>query len=464
MNPFTSFRSADPPSVIGREGLIRQVLEGITHHEPRPVELVGLKGLGTSSLLRFLHHPDGARKHDAFAPFFGRMPLHLIAVDCSRFAGNSFSSWLWDRVRETPVLRELVAADPHVQRLVHDADDGRATASAVMVDVLTAIAERGERVVLLLDHLNQAVGEKAVGKIDEHEARSLRPVAGVAGMVIATEHQLAELQPSVASSWFPGVLLTHHIRPMALADANKLIDAALAGAGEGETFEIDKRDELLAITGRHTYFVLQGSAEYYDLSQVYTTLDDSQRLTLVEERLVESMQREFHRFWDRARKYHAALHAMAEAKPPTDLLTRYLRAVDALVLMGLVVIEDGQPKLFSTAWRRYIAEQPAPTVVEPTATYVADARPLVPDDLSPLETQLLETLRERSGQTVPYADLVLELWPDEDIANDKALAGALHKLRQVVMRVRQQMRESAERDRILNKRGIGYEYRPHKPA
>lgn len=438
VNPYYVWLSREPEELIGREGLLRQLVEGISAPRPRSFQIVGFRNLGASSLLTYLHHihhkaPNSARRflHEPYKDSRRFIPVY---VDFEPFSGSqSLPAWLWQRLLQNDALQAVRS------RLTMDEQ----RPIAALIDLISAAIDDGLRVVLLLDHF-----DLALQKLRKEEATQLRPLVGLAAFVTATEEKLVRINQDAASSWFSNLLYAINLEPLKPDEARLLLRQP--APRDSHLDEMEKY--LLPLTGGYPRFVLLGAALWWDLRQRpnYANLQPRVFEEIARSRLMEAFRADFVRFWNHiSPELRDGLRRLVESANPALRLS----VQDELEYRGLIVrCRANRYEPFSHLWSDFILQKIQEHEV---AAQAATMRSESPRQLTRSERELLDYLQAHVGQVCTYADILRDVMQHDDTKENR------HILRQVIMRLRTRLREMdfAAGD-IINHRGRGYEFRP----
>ena len=450
-NPFYAMLKTNPPELIGRDDVLRQLLRGVSGPTTGAYQIACYRGIGKSAILRFIAHPDGARKqcpHFIQRPYSEEDRLVLIYLDCAQYTDGRLTDLLLAETLATAQLSEWTGLAPDqepAQRLRR---------------IYAKARQAHRRVVVLLNHFDHLFKD-----VDVDEATQLRPLVQEASFIVATEKPLVELNEQTYASWFGTMAIEVSLEPLSLHHARELIDAALQPIYKREGLDRRERRQyaapyvaLLPITGRHPAYILRGTAVLYELKETFAApqVDEEMLRHIARDRLyLHTFKGEFKRYWEKLldpwqRELLARL-VKEEIEPEHD----YGR-LQLLHYLGLVVWEGGKFQPFSELWGDYIKDHMGSVVATvPQPTAVAP-RPLFDNgdtELTPRQKQLLDYLRQYPDEICTYEDILQEVWRRKNTPKD------LRLLRETVRQLRPKLQEMGI-GQIVNQRGRGYEFRP----
>jgi hypothetical protein len=433
-NPFRQLLKQDPPVLVGRDYLIESFLEGATRPgQPDSFQLTALRTMGATTLLRALAHPRGVLSqrrytHCLTVPYTSQESLVLVYLDFVRYDDPAgIAAWIYEQTRAEPRLQPYWGADETTdpaQSLRH---------------MLIQAEQNQRRVVWLCDHF-----DRAFEKVAPEQATALRPLVSLATFITATEQPLTELNRDATASLFSGQLIPCHLNPLSPAEAHELLRKAE---------QINHRDlveyrNLLPWSGHHPYFILRSCEQWYDIRQRHRHAPADSLLDLAVDNLLNLFRPDFVRFWNHAKLDQELLIRLVESGNDA-LVRRQLGSIDRLVDKGLVVFEKRTYRPFSRLWEYFIRQEAQ------TRHIVNSAQPTPKaPELTAQEQSLLDFMEARPDQICSYADLIAAVWREEDTPENR------HRLRQVVLRLRQKLKRSAARHgKLRNHRDQGYEWR-----
>ncbi|MCA9980856.1 MAG: ATP-binding protein [Anaerolineales bacterium] len=451
-NPFYAMLKTNPPPLIGREDVLRQLLRGVTGPSTGAYQIACFRGIGKSAILRFIAHPDGARTH---CPHFIQRPyseegrLALVYLDCAQYNNKSLADLLLAETLTVPELADFVD-------IGHDLEPAQ---RLLRIYSRAELAHR--RVVVLLNHFDQLFAT-----IQPAEANQLRPLVQEASFIIASERPLVDLNEPTYASWFGTMALEVNLDPLDPYHARELLHTALhpffEQAGMASKLEqsrfIAPYLDLLPQTGYHPAYILRGAAVLYELAHDLPQIDTAVFMRITRDRLfLHTFKAEFKRYWtkllDLPQKQLLGRLVQNKIEPEQDSgrlqLMRYL---------GLVTWEGGRFQPFSALWADYVRDhlvdlQPPPP--DPADSPTAVSLPTLPptDDLTPRQQQLLQYFQQYPHEICAYEDILQQVWRRPARPKD------LRLLRETVRQLRPKLQEM-DWGQIINQRGRGYEFQP----
>ncbi len=442
LNPYLQWQHADPPPLVGRQDMLKDLLRAITATVTHAVQVVAVQGMGSTTLLRYLAHPNGlwknpTHRHYLTRPFNQPNRLLSVYVDMKLFTGSSLAAWLCHTLSLHPMLRPFMPAEMASDTLP----------MVPLVNALVQLEQRDVRVVLLLDHLDRVLKD-----LPPQEASQLRPLAGRAVIVVATEQPLMRLRPDSVASWLGTSLHTVRLGLLEMAEARDLLRAPVPAKHPPPT--ADEAKHLLALTGLIPGLIIRGAAEWWDVRERYgRALSNPDLFAFLRARLRDVFGPDFGRYWNKLPVREQTALAQT-AQPILTPEPGLISTLDDLWLSGLLQ-RDPQKNIFkpfSELWQAYILERWQERQI------AAETPPPLPSSLRgrsfiSRDTALLEFFRARPNQVLDYAEIVRAVWQLDSPEN------GLDALRMAVKRLRQTLAAKSAPEEIINHRQRGYEYR-----
>lgn len=245
-NPFAPHSPAAPGSFVDREREVELIMGHIKAGQRGNVAVNGPLGIGKTSLLHYIADPEVGAAHGVVAPRYATVFLDVHSV--TPFSAERF----WRRLARLLARVPGAQLDAPTDRLL-----GRPEIDVTDVEeLLDAVADRDQVLVVLLDEFEWAL--QAATAEDQTESRNFlaqmasltRRAPRVLSIVVATERPLFEAT-KVIDAWrgspFATVFTSVTLKPLERQDADRLLDAALAGTGM--TFDDEDRDLLYTYSG-----------------------------------------------------------------------------------------------------------------------------------------------------------------------------------------------------------------------
>lgn len=446
-NPYTAYRryevDQEPPPLIGRNALLAELLSTLSDAYPRSVQLVAFRTMGTTSVLRYLAHPQGAL---AQAHLTDRLPagkrLLFLYFDFNRFPDRiGIADWLWQAMLQQPKLRQFIPPDAPLNLI------------ATMKQVVLKASDDGWRLVFLCDHFDRTLSQLKVS-----EATELRPLVELAGFVTATERPLVLIKPDAASSLFGSQIHPVDLLPLAYRDAHTLLETASKALPNGKQAEIRiDFSNLLRLTGTIPHYALRGAELWYNACRQFKALNELSPQELGEilrPSLLQDFTLEYMRFWNHisVEQQRSLSDLVATNSPLIELSLIHKRRLHGLVSRGLVMI-DGRYQPMSELWTDFIRQKSDETkTAQEDAAVTGEAGV---KEATPREAEVLAYLREYANQICPYETILTNVWRDDDTAENR------HILRQVIAQLRRRLGQMGT-GTIINHRNKGYEFREER--
>jgi DNA-binding winged helix-turn-helix (wHTH) protein len=247
-NPFSPHSPADPGLFINREREIELIFGHIRSAQRGNVALSGPLGIGKTSLMHYVAHPDVRAHYDVQAPDYAMIYLDVHSV--TPFGAVRFWRRTGRLLARQPELGLGAMADALTERPDLDVTD--------VEEFLDGLADQGQVLVLLLDEFEWAL--QADSPEAQSESRNFlaqlasltRRAPRVMSLVVATGQQLVEAT-RVIEAWrgspFATVFSTVPLKPLDRESADNLLDRATAGSGF--TIEAEERQLLYAYSRGH---------------------------------------------------------------------------------------------------------------------------------------------------------------------------------------------------------------------
>jgi hypothetical protein len=434
-NPFRKLLKQDPPVLVGRDFLIEAFLEGATRPgQPDSFQLTALRTMGATTLLRALAHPKGVLSQRRYAsslmaPYTSHDNLIFIYLDFMRYDHPAgIAAWIYEQTKARPQLwsywPETEEADP-ATNLRH---------------MLIQAEQERRRVVWLCDHFDHAFE-----KVAPEQATALRPLVTLASFITVTEQSLTELNRDAAASLFSGQLIPCHLNPLTTAEADELLRKA-----EGITpRDLLEYKALLPWAGHHPYFILRSCEQWYDIRQKYRNVTPDLLSDLAKDSLLNLFRPDFVRFWNHVKAEQPLLIRLANTEDGIAI-GEQLGPIDRLVDKGLVVFNGRSYHPFSRLWANFIRSEAVERQIVKSANKFQRKAP----KLTAQEQALVDFLETQPNRICSYADLITAVWREDDTPENR------HRLRQVVLRLRQKLKRWPNRSgELRNHRDQGYEWR-----
>lgn len=395
LNPFLLCLGQAVNKLIGRERQVRIILNGIVAEFPQSFSLVGLKGIGKSSILTYLHNKRRNLK------IHNEEQLLTVYIDCaSALAGVSFSEWILTQVQ----MSENTST--YVEKA--NAEISARNSRAILQHTFKLIRKDNIRIALLLDHV-----DILFKGISADEAVNLRPFVTLVSFIFASELPLFEINAPAAASWLSGVNTQVYIDPLDGNEARDLIQYAWGQANvEPLTHdELQRYCEILSLTGYYPYFILKGAAELFEMSQT----QKRKSLEILVEHLYSKFKGDFLHYWRHIdRSLRKSLYQMIKNSPDFDQSDQ--KNLYRLWDYGLIVSVDDQRGYapFSELWAKFVLEQIEHNQAQGT-----------------IQQKLLDYFHLRQGQICSVEHILEEVWGlSVSLQNSSKLHRAVEELRE----------------------------------
>lgn len=460
---------------VGRERVVREVVQGVLADPPASFSLVGSKLSGKSKLLGFLAAEDGPLVGEEFADwrpyaFADGARVLPIRIDCSvPAAREDFLAFLLAEV--TSALQREGALAPMRGRDAERDAQKETTSTVALLALMRQVSDADYRSILLLDNFDRIFVALPHDTVNE-----LRPLTFHAALVVASEQPLHDLDRSLAASPLFNVMTQVFIGLVEAEVARRWVEEQL----ESTPALLPATDSLLEITGNHPYLLRMIGDILIEVSEMLPPHVEvgPEHLPLIELRMAEHGRLLFETFWRRMQS------PPQRVKPPVlmSLLQRMVRqpiqlgsatreetsTLNWLINQGMVIYSaDGRTagyEFFSPLFTDYLAERLAPVNASSQSSggnhiHAANAQPIPKLEpafvggLTRIEANLLAYLRAHSSEVVSPETLLTEVWKRPDATP--------RRVQEAVRRLRLEL-EAADPPvgSIENDRGRGYRFVP----
>lgn len=415
-NPFAPHSPAPAEAFVDRERETDLVFGHIQAVQRGNVAINGPLGIGKTSLLRHVANPATAAAYGATPPVYALVYVDVQSV--SPFNADRF----WRRVAQ--LLARVPGVDVHapidqlLARPVLDVID--------IEELLDALVDRRMALVLLLDEFEWAL--QADTPEAEAESRNFlaqmaslaRRTPKVLSLVVSTEAPLFEAT-RVIESWrgspFATIFTSVTLKPLTPADANELLDRALANGTVA--FNDDDRRRLYKLSaGQPAALQAAAFSLYHGLQQ----------------------NRGHAQLWEAAQG--AALQALAFLNVPAP--TEGAGAPPAAPSSPLATGEPhGTPPSPLGLW-----------IDQKLGEVTVNGRRV--ESLTALEYSLLRLLYGQAGRLCSKEDIIRQVWGEEFMGDDDD-----SRVEKLISRLRRKIEPVPNRPQYLRTvRGRGYRYVP----
>lgn len=458
---------------VGRERVVREIVQGVLADPPTSFSLVGSKLSGKSKLLGFLASEEGPLISEEYAgwrpyAFADGSRVLPIRIDCSvPAAREDFLGFLLAEVtgslHREGALPTGRGRDPH--------KEGSTTVH--LLGLMRQVADANYRPVLLLDNFDRIFVALPHDTVNE-----LRPLTFHAALVVASEQPLHDLDRSLAASPLFNIMTQVFVGLVETEVAKRWVEEQL----EAAPALLPATDTLLGITGNHPYLLRMIGDIIVEVKEMLPPHAEvgPEHLPLIQLRMAEHGRLLFETFWRRMQT------PPQRVKPPVlmSLLQRMVRqpiqlgnatreetsTLNWLINQGMVIYSAAGRtagyEFFSPLFTDYLSERLMPAS-SPAQTpgannggaHVAVYRPvpmLEPaflGSLTRIEANLLAYLQAHSSEVISPETLLAEVWKRPDATP--------RRVQEAVRRLRMEL-EAADPPvgSIENDRGRGYRFVP----
>jgi len=445
----------DPLHYYGSGYILRQVLLTVSSPTMDDLELFAFPGMGKTTLLRYLAHPQGAfRQHaDWLQAPFDRQPERIlpVLVEFRQMPGGMRAlDYLYLRFLEAcrgPAVNAAARLKPLLEQLGRPEQVGAGQPETRLLPLdrdLALLRESGIRVVFLLDDF-----DLIFGSLTATETSNLRPLRRSAAFILCTERSLQAVNPEAAGSPFFQTITKVRMSGLSFPEAQDLLADPARRAGV--TFPDADIDAVLRLTGQHLYLVLLAGRVLWDLRAALGLLEQpetalaSAQLTLLQARLTAEFQPSFLIYMQRLEAVEkAALLRLARGDAPSPADIALFRSLE---FKGLITLDGAQYRLFSPLFAQLLLQTPAREEARPTQPAVLRTR------LTKTEQTLNAYLHAHAGRACTFEELWEAVWgktyQDEDPRQVR------RRIQVTLSRLREKLAQNGEDD-ILNVREVGY--------
>jgi len=474
---------------------VRRICETISAPTPRSIELLGLPGMGKSSLLHYLAHPEGALAPDSRFHHYLQLPyrekpqaLVMLRVEFRLCPADQHPFvYLLQQIRQ-PLLR-------HLRQLAKEQPVGSSDAGAddfvepqehevvmMLRDAYTQFRHKAleqlrmsPRIVLLLDDF-----DLAFERLTYDETTYLRPLREFVSFILVTERPLHVVNDQAAGSPFFQTLPIVHMGGLSQAEAWQLASEPAHQAG----YPLPEEDieAVLTFTSTHVFLIIQACRVLWDLREELGLIADARALQanereLLRGRLAADSYRTFFVYWEALSLQEHEVLLLLVREEQKNLTHRQHTLLAALIEKGLVRYRSGNGyALFSELFKEFMLDvQDSQESAKTSHGLYSHARPAsVPENpnrkagmlqeargrafvpaaldtkLTELEASLVAYLRSHSGKVGTFKELQHNVWhaAEQDDENVR------RRMQVTISRLRPKLQQHGED--IVSVRGKGY--------
>jgi len=459
-NPF--FRlplSSDPDKYYGSTQTIERILEAISGRYPAAVELIGLPGVGKSTMLHYLSHPEGAiLKHQEQLQWIFRdehYKLFPVLVEFKHLPTHIHPfSFIRERFHDSyPNYKKRVSPKMEAPLPILENNSRNGEDIDILEHEILELNKARIRPILLIDDF-----DLAFEKLSLKQTTRLRPLRAFVSFVLGTEKPLNKVNPEASSSPFFSTLLVIKVAGLTKVETKQLL---IEPAKDVDICFPDKDVDFVAEkAGNHPYLLILAGRHLWDLREQLGILNnENQPLTeeqrnLLMGRLKEDLLPSFNLYFKRLSPEEiivlTRISSSTEATIPAD---EYKSLAS---LFGKAVVkrdQSGNYRPFSQLFAEYISEESGITADKGAEKKIRG-----------LEAKLYEYLKQNTNRICSFEELSQEVWNDPYEGNEIDIR---RKIQVTVSRIRSKMRESRqyEGEEILSFRDKGYRLiTPLKPS
>jgi hypothetical protein len=462
-DPYSQLPVAfDPKQFYGSQELVGKIVQAIKHLSPSAIELLGLPGMGKSTLLRYLAHPQGALTPNS--KWLGqdcRESFFPLLVECRRLPSephpfvsllqqfrDQYEQYRSSRRQEgTEQDKVPTLPEPHSQTSSTTA----LSAVASLEEHIRHLRAAGVRPVFLLDDFHLPFA-----RLSLEETTRLRPWRDEVAVVMVVERALYLVNPEAAGSSYFQTAPLLRLGGLSQQEARHLLQDPAAGAQC--PFPAEDIEYVITQTGTHPYLLIRAGTTLWNIRQQFGLLQkpaiplaDSQQ-AILHGHLQVHFNRAFELYWHHLEaEERAALRALVLAQPSTYTSPQY-KALAALEHLGLVTLnpQKSHYEFFSPPFGDFVASKIGTTRAAPEL------------DLTGYEATLYHYLRRNADRVCTFEELSQAVWQRslEGTAEEKEQR---RRLQIIVSRLRQKLNRQSGAD-IQSIRDQGYQFIPARDA
>jgi hypothetical protein len=463
-NPFVYLpMTFDPKNFYGSTKLVEFILKTVSSAQTiAPIELLALPGMGKSTLLRYLSHPEGAlyANREVLLPPFREKPQRLFPVHVEfRLSPSDMHPflYLYEQLRkEYPKYKDRVQSEVNLNLELPDfKEHSKPKEPDEAVDLLEQeikeLSERGIRLILLLDDF-----DLAFKRLDLAQTTRLRPMRDFVAFVMALEQPLHIVNPEAAGSPFFQNTPLIRMGALPLAEAKRFIESPAEEAGK--PFSDEQVNVVLKYTGGHPYLTILGGKALWEIRELMAATKERNMafttnvLQLLIGQLEEEFRGPFQLYWERLEHNEQdTLKILSADNKQQNLQRIHYKALPILLEIGLVKYTlNGVYELFSPLFKSFV-ENASETSLDGSARQDA-LHTIQTLHLSGLEASLYDYLRNNRDRFCTYTELWQSVWqsPTEDLAIEQIR----RRLQVTVSRLRSKLEQT--REDIFSVRELGY--------
>lgn len=450
VNPYFQLpQGFDPARYYGSQEWANQALENASSNPPRSIELIGLPGMGKSTLMRYLAHGEGAlvKNRNALLPPFQGEPwrMFMVLVEFRLLPTNTTPFvYLHDRFFEAFEAYKEHYARNAKENLQLPTSTGSLTpesATDAIADALITLKKFDVRVVFLLDDFHLALAQ-----LDYKQTTRLRPWRDRASFVISIERRLVKVNAEAAGSPFFQTLPILPYGGLSEREARHLLHDPAHQAGW--PFASDDIDFTLTETGTHPLLLITAGAVLWDLRE--KLVHKGKKIAIAKEHQNLLLGHFKDRFLSTFQMYTTHLEpsemrALKAVVNREDLTEHYpaLAYLERLGIVQLVPDDDFGYRPFSPLFGEFVK----------AAESVQPAPPQQEIVLPGIEGTLLQYLRSNPDKVHSFDELSDNVWGPK-ARNDKRKL-LERRVQVAISRLRKKLQESDAGD-VINVRGKGY--------
>ncbi len=430
----------DPGYFYNRAREVKRTLEMLS--KGQSVSVTGPRKIGKTSLLFHISLPEVMQQY-GFDPV-----RHLVVYfSCEGLGSLKLEEFY------TLVLEDV--ASQAAQRGYQLTIPERPISYQEFERTLRKAFDQKLKLALLLDEFELLSKNSNLGMEFLSGLRALATKFGIAYLTVS-QHPLSAF--TEYHSPFFNIFLPLKLGLFDESESRELIEESLAKAGA--TFPSEVIDRIIELGGRHPFFLQVVGYWALELQTTKGTPLERKNLYILAETVRGQVESHFEYYW---KQLTSQEQYILTALPFTQSEAKYQEQLEALACLCLIVKEDNRYRYFSPLFRDFVRRQKVENLLQagPFVLILPQQHALLCEEPLPLSTKqfaLLSYLMERQGQVVSNRELDQEvMWasPEElqkyEYLGDERLKSAIKGLRKAL---------GDEAECIVNKRGVGYMFRP----
>jgi hypothetical protein len=378
-NPFSLLRFSNK-YYLGSNHILDVALDVVGSWHPASLEVVGLLGMGKTSLLRFIsssdtlkkysHHFDEPYKSDPYRllPVLIEFQYWNYEIDPLQYIFDCLQLSLKERVEMKGSLE--IENHSHIEEIKaitkQQSTETTIDIASQIINLLHILDSKQFRLVFLIDGFDEVLKQlrdKDRYIFDKEIVSRLRAWRSDSSFVICSETKLADVDGFVSSNLF-GLFDPVYITGLKDDECIRLLSLTKDPDQLTTHFPVKDIDFLTSQVGNHPYLLVLGGKLLWDIRDQYKILeklekplDDIQKNILIEQIYTKAEYR-FKIYWDKLSWEEQLLLGRIAERESSPNLTKNSMSLHKLLSTGLVLLDSkGGPVLFSALFQRFVKTQ-----------------------------------------------------------------------------------------------------------